>query len=60
MSKINVLKKKIHELPTGKRKICENHANAGTLILKNRHDKMLTINLRAYDDVIAFNYEVKC
>lgn len=47
-----------YKLPTGKTKIYQNHANAGIIKLKNMDGKLLTLNIRAYDDGVAFNYEI--
>jgi alpha-glucosidase len=48
-----------YELPTGKTKIYHNHANTGSVALQNKNGEILTINLRAYDDGVAFNYELQ-
>lgn len=47
-----------YELPTGKTKVYHNHANTGEIKLRNKNGSILTINLRAYDDGIAFKYEL--
>lgn len=48
-----------YELPTGKTKIYRNHANTASVQLQNKDGKILTINLRAYNDGVAFNYALK-
>lgn len=47
-----------YELPTGKTKVYHNHANTATVKLRNNQGNILAINLRAYDDGVAFNYEI--
>jgi len=46
-------------LPTGKTKLYRNHATTGTLLLKNKSGKTLSVNLRAYDDGVAFSYKIQ-
>jgi len=41
---------------TGKRKLCRNHANEQTLILQNPGGAKLELNVRAYNDGVAFRY----
>ena len=48
-----------YELPTGKTKIYQNHANTGSVELQNKNGKKLLINLRAYNDGVAFCYELQ-
>lgn len=54
--------KKIDEtytLPTGKTKLYRNFANTGSVQLQNKSGKIMTVNLRAYNDGIAFSYELE-
>ncbi len=48
-----------YELPTGKTKIYQNHANTASVELQNKNGKKLIINLRAYNDGVAFCYELQ-
>jgi alpha-glucosidase len=42
----------------GKRRQCSNAASARTLRFRNRHGAALELDLRAYDDGVAFRYRV--
>ncbi len=46
-----------YELPTGKTRIYENRANTGLISFEDINGKFIKINLCAYDDGVAFNYE---
>lgn len=48
-----------YQLPTGKTKIYQNHANTGSIALQNKEGEVLTLNIRAYDDGVAFSYGIQ-
>ncbi len=48
-----------YRLPTGKRSAYRNKANETVFTFKNRHDQLLKVICRAYDDGIAFRYVVE-
>ncbi|HEY0945016.1 MAG TPA: glycoside hydrolase family 97 N-terminal domain-containing protein, partial [Opitutaceae bacterium] len=53
--------KKLEEhytMPHGKRRECSNECNATTLRLRNRAGLVLEIDLRAYNDGVAFRYRL--
>jgi alpha-glucosidase len=48
-----------YHLPTGKTSVCHNKANESVFLFKNRHDKLLKVICRAYDDGLAFRYVIE-
>lgn len=48
-----------YQMITGKRQHCINHANERRFILVNDKEQCLTLIIRAYDDGIAFRYQLK-
>ncbi len=47
-----------YTMPTGKKSICVNKANEKKLTFKNKFNKKINIIFRAYNDGIAFRYEL--
>ena len=47
-----------YSLPTGKTSVYVNNANESVFTFKNRHNKVLQVICRAYNDGIAFRYVV--
>ena len=47
-----------YELPSGKKRIYPNHCNETTLHFKSQKNRLLNIVFRAYNDGIAFRYEI--
>lgn len=48
-----------YQMLAGKRSHCVNHANERTFTLSNRQGQNLTLTLRAYNDGIAFRYQLE-
>jgi len=48
-----------YEMPHGKRKQCHNRANQMTLSFLNGSDLPIDLDLRAYDDGVAFRYRLR-
>ncbi len=47
-----------YKMPIGKRSVCLNKANEKTFTMENKSGKKIKIVFRAYDDGIAFRYEL--
>ncbi len=48
-----------YSLPTGKTSLYINNANEAVFIFENRHERILKVVCRAYDDGVAFRYIVE-